>query len=330
MRRENNDSTPERKPGGISRLRWILSGALLFIAVTATVLWADAAPETPEPAAPQETSAGEADSDSTAPEAIRWDPPEHITPEGGVRNLLLAGQDRRPGEERGRADTILLCSLNENTNTITFVSLLRDTYVPIPGFQDDRINAAFALGGLELLTKTVERDFGVTLDGSFAVDFDGFTRVMSAAAPLELELSAAEADYMNLTGGWSLTEGMNYLDETQLLSYVRNRSVGQADFDRSQRQRKVIIAALQKLSAFPVTELFTLAERVLPYVETDLTDAKVLELVFVAVSRHMTAGESLRLPADGTYTDRTIRGMAVLVPDLAENSRLLRQYLYGE
>ena len=76
--------------------------------------------------------------------------------------------------------------------------------------------------------------------------------------------------------------------------------------------------------------MFTLAERTLPYVETDLPTAEVLDLVFVAASRHMTTGESLRLPADGAYSDRTIRGMAVLVPDLAENSLLLRQYLYGE
>ena len=233
MRRENNDSTPERKPGGISRLRWILSGVLLFIALTATVFWAYGSrgiPASPDPTAPPpESSAGEADPEITAPEEIRWDPPEHITPEGGVRNILLVGQDRRPGEERGRADSIVLCSLNENTNTLTLVSLLRDTYVPIPGYPDDRINAAFAFGGLELLTKTVEQDFGVTLNGSFAVDFDGFTRALAAAGPLELEITAAEAEYLNSAGGWSLTEGTNALDEMQLLSYVRSRSTGQGE-----------------------------------------------------------------------------------------------------
>ena len=326
--RINNDGKPDRRPFGRIPARWLLSGLLLFIAVAATLLWTAfgrSEPENPRPAVPPET-----ENLLPAPDSVHWEKPERVADDSAVRNLLLVGQDRRPGEERARADAIVLCSVNENSDTITLVSLLRDMYVPIPGHPDDRLNAAFALGGTELLRQTVEQALGVAVYGILAVDFDGFVSAVAAAAPLEIELTAEEAAYLNADGGWALQEGPALLDERQLLSYVRIRSVGQDDFRRSQRQRKVILTAFQKLRVLPVPELFNLAQGALSCISTDLDSAELLDLLFKAVTRHMTMTDGQYIPADGAFSEETIRGMAVLLPDLAENSRILRQTLYGK
>ncbi len=73
-----------------------------------------------------------------------------------------------------------------------------------------------------------------------------------------------------------------------------------------------------------------MAERELPQIVSDLSNTQVLELIFTAVSRRVGSWECLQFPAEGTYTREIIGGAEVLVPDLKENSRLLRQYLYGK
>jgi len=338
-RREETNMPGEAKRGKRSASRALpgILAALLFLAAAlgGFVFRELSLIRRPDPAAeptlPPAEESFEADPDSgedtILPEEIRWETPAPAAGKSELINILLIGQDRRPGEGRARSDSMILCSINKETDRITLVSLMRDMYVPIPGYSDNRINAAYAFGGMELLSQVIEQDLGLLPDGCVEVDFDGFLRVMAAAAPLEIELNAAEAGYLNAGTGSNLTEGIHPLNEEQLLTYARMRSVGRADYERTERQRRVLTAAFQKLRTRPITELFTMAEEVLPCITTNLDNTEILNLIFLVVSRHMTMGESRRIPADGTYTPQTIRGMSVLVPDLGENSRLLQEYI---
>ena len=319
--RENNSGRPEKRHGGRIPARWLISGLLLFAALTATAAWTaskrdpNRAGEGPRPPEQKE--------DTLTPGTIHWELPEKITVSTGIRNVLLVGLDRPPEEDNARADSILLCSLNEDNDVLTPVSILSDTLLPVPGYGEDCISAAYSLGGVELLVKTVEQDLGLAVYGCLAADPEETGRCAAAAAPLEVYLTAEEAEELNDWGEWDLTEGFCFLDAAQILRYTGG---GQSSVQRAQRQRRVMTAAFQKLSEKPVTELYTIAERELPQIDSDLSRAQVLELIFVAVGRHLRAAEGLQFPAEDTYTTAE---EGVLLPDLAENGRLLRQILYG-
>ena len=135
-----------------------------------------------------------AESGTAASEEPAWDGETEVIKDKKVKNFLLIGQDRREDEdEQQRSDSMIICSMNMRTRKITLVSLMRDMYVPIPGYQSNRINASYALGGMKLLDETIEKNFGIHIDGNVEVDFAGFIDSMSEIGGLEMELTQEEA-----------------------------------------------------------------------------------------------------------------------------------------
>ena len=112
----------------------------------------------------------------------------------GLINILLVGQDRRPNEGRQRSDAMILCSFNPETNRMSAISFLRDLYVQIPGYDDNRLNAAYAFGGFELIKETFNHNFGITVDGCLESDFEGFEKIIDAVGGVEIELTSEEAE----------------------------------------------------------------------------------------------------------------------------------------
>ena len=279
-----------------------------------------------EPIAPEQEDFepdDEAGEDTVTPDEVNWDEVKVVT-SPYVKNILLIGQDRRSGERRARSDSMIICSLNEKTGVITLVSLMRDMYVPIPGYSDNRINAAYAFGGMTLLNQVIKEDFGIVIDGNIEVDFEGFTKVIGMLAPLNIELKSYEAAYMNLP------EGVNALNADQLLTYARIRKVGNSDYERTDRQRRVLVTAFAKLQSLSVSEIYNVVNAALPCVTTDMSNLEIMGYVSTVIAKGVVIGESYRLPASGAYSDQVIRGMMVLVPDLPTNSRILQRYLYGD
>ena len=285
--------------------------------------------ETDEPQEPGGETQEQQPEPEIQPEEIVWETPEETPQEDHIRNILLIGQDRRPGEARARSDSMIICSINEDTKQIKLCSLMRDLYVPFPGaYSDNRINAAYAFGGMSLLDQLIREDFGITIDGNVEVDFDGFISAMNLIAPLEIELTDMEAWYLNQGSGWMLRTGVNALNAEQLLSYSRMRHVGNGDFERTERQRRVLNTAFNKVKTLSLPELYALADAVLPCITTDLSNAEIINYVYTVAVNRMSIAGNYRLPAEGTYYPQMIRGMSVLVPDLSANSALLKEYLY--
>ncbi len=285
-----------------------------------------------EPSA-QDFEADESDEpDTLLPEEVVWTTTEDVLDDTDIKNILLIGQDRREGQGRQRSDTMIICSINKRTGRITMVSLMRDLYVPIPGYADNRLNAAYAFGGMSLLDETIEQDFGVHIDGNVEVDFEGFIEVMTRVGYLDISLTQEEADYINAktVGESHLTAGVNSMNSQQVLTYARTRKIGNGDYERTERQRRVLRAAFNKMRECDLPTLYALAEDLLPCFTTDLSSSDIMGYIYNVVAGGMTLNdESYRLPADGTFTSERIRGMAVLVPDLEANSLILKQYLYG-
>lgn len=257
------------------------------------------------------------------PGDIIWDPGMDIMDEDLV-NILLVGQDRRPGQGRQRSDSMILCSYNPENNQLSMISFLRDLYVQIPGYSDNRLNSAYVFGGFPLLKETLYLNFGVTVDGCFEVDFNGFTGVIDSIGGVDISLSEAEAAIV----GGGATAGMNHLNGEQALTYARIRYID-SDFNRTARQRNVINSAIGKLRNCSVKQLMSLLDTVLPLITTDMSNMDITSLALrYAPSLPSIQVSSHYVPGEGCYQYAKIRGMSVLVPDLKKVRTALReQYL---
>lgn len=270
------------------------------------------------------------------PNDINWDPSSGLLETSdSIINILLIGQDRREGEGRQRSDAMILCTVNLQTKTLTMTSFMRDMYVQIPGYYDNRINTCYMLGGMSLLNECLEKNFGIDVDGNFEVDFGGFMEVIDLVGGVDMELTADEAAYLNRNGNWgvsntagtwNLKEGMNHLTGEQALAYSRIRYIGNGDFGRTDRQRKVLNELLEECNGMSIPELNDLLRQVLPLLTTDMSNAEILgyAMKLFPILTDLKVN-SLRIPADGAYSDASINGMSVLLPDLSDNRKVLSE-----
>ena len=264
----------------------------------------------------------EGDLDIQVPDGASIPNPSHII------NILLIGQDRRPGEVRTRSDSMILCTIDTQDKTLVLTSFLRDLYVDIPKWQgedyrDNRLNVCYALGGMGLLDAALKENFGVQVDHNLEVDFDGFKDVIEVFGGVTINLTAAEAKYL----GGGLKEGANHLNPSQTLEYARIRKID-SDFGRASRQRKVLMTLLADMSRLSNDQLTELFNRLLPLMTTDMTDGDITDyMVRILPIIPELEVTTQTIPAQGTYKNVSVRGMAVLVPDLEANREVLRNTL---
>ena len=262
-----------------------------------------------------------------APYEIILPTQEALETEANVINILLIGQDRQSGEVRARSDTILLCTLDTREKTLTMTSFLRDLYVAIPGYRSNRINAAYTAGGMALLDQTLETNFGITVDGNIAVDFQQFPQIIDLLGGVSLELRQDEADHINTATGSQLSAGTHLLNGSQALAYTRIRKLdADGDFSRTNRQRKLLEALLNSYRSTGTGQLLSLLEALLPMVTTDMTQ----EMLASVLTRCLPILPQLEvrtqyIPEEGTYSYRKIRGMSVLVADMDKARDLLKK-----
>ena len=247
----------------------------------------------------------------------------------GIVNILLIGQDRREGEETARSDSMILCTYHRKTGNVTMTSFLRDLYVPIPGHHSNRINAAYSEGGAALLDDTLRENFSLHIDGNIEVDFSQFAQIIDLLGGVELELREDEAAEINKETGSELAAGTQVLNGEQALTYARIRKLdADGDFSRTSRQRKVMNALVSRYRNMQWKELLPLMDQLLPLISTDMNYGKLVLLAMEIMPKLSGAQiTSQRIPADGTFSDEKIDGMAVLSADLEANRQLLRDTL---
>lgn len=261
---------------------------------------------------------------------LQWEQPEKVDPEEYIFNVLLLGQDRRPGETRARTDTMILITINTNTDTVTLTSFMRDLFVKIPGYYDNRLNVPYVFGGVELLYDTLELNFGIRPDRYVEVDFEGFEQIVDLVGGVEMYVSAGEAEFMNTYWTWGMTEGTHLLTGEQALAYARNRTTGgNGDFGRTERQRKVIAALIEKATELNLVEMNELLLTVSELVHTDMTSAELLSYAvrFYPVLSNLDEVNNVQIPyGDHFYAAWAEDIGAVIVPNLEVNSAIIAEY----
>lgn len=257
--------------------------------------------------------------------------------EGDVVNILLVGQDRR-GEARARSDSMILVTVNKTKNTITFTSFMRDSYVQIPGYKPNKLNAAFQYGGFSLLNETLWVNFGVRVDGNLEVDFNRFTQLIDLLGGVDISLTQKEVTYMT-NGGYKWTElvpGVNKLTGEQALAYSRIRYID-SDYRRAERQRTVLMSLLDEYKSKPWAEMIVLLEDILPLVTTNMEKSEIWSLARDVFP--MVVGATIntqQIPAHGTFKGGSVRvrenlkGWFQYDIDFAANRKILEGIFAGE
>jgi len=230
-------------------------------------------------------------------------------------NILLMGVDSRNSDdgEIPRSDTMLVASLDPVKKTIHLFSILRDTYVDIPGYGENRINSAITHGPNTAM-KTVSDLLGIPVQYYVYTDFQGFIKLVDAVGGIDFKVekdmhytSAADKHVYDI----DLKAGMQHLDGKTALQYVRFRHDATSDFTRTERQRAFLTAVGDKLkSTTSIMKLPDILEQINPYIDTNLSTDDLWKLASVAYDSKMSGSE--QLPPNDLLDEKHVGGAAVI------------------
>ena len=250
-------------------------------------------------------------------------------------NVLLVGVDARENEEASRSDTMMLVTLDKKNKQIKLTSFLRDSYVEIAGTNSwNKLNAAYFRGGVQTLSDTLELNFKVDIQYYAIVDFEIFQTIVDEIGGIRVDVTEKESYYTYHSGFVKVPVRIEagedvLLNGEQALWYSRIRYLD-SDFKRTERQRKVIKAIVDKASTMSLTKLYSLAEAIVPLVKTNMSTNQILSLGLTAFKNKMYQYPIIQhsIPADGTWSDKNVSGVgASLVMNMEENQALLHNFL---
>lgn len=266
-----------------------------------------------------------------------------VTFDKNVVNILLVGSDHGAIKgDNGRSDSIMIATINFKTKELKLTSMMRDMYVSIPGHGHDKLNSAYAYGGVELLYRTIAQNFGIKIDNYCVVDFATFEKVINKIGGVEISLEEKEAQYLNTTNYISKKKyrnvkvGKQTLNGNQALGYSRVRYVvskkyGDGDFGRTGRQRAVMQAALNKLLDQSITKIADIALDALSDVSTDMSASYLKKLVTNVVQMGTTEIDQMRVPLEETYKmGRAQNNMFVFFINFDANKAAMEYFMFDK
>ena len=287
------------------------------------------------------------EAETTAPMETADAPTTAAKPaEDPIVNIMIVGQQMREYEEAKLSDTMLLCTVNKETKTLTLTSFLRDTYVKLPNYKNhvcgmQRINVAYNLGwrwagdlgGMEMLDMLILENFGVEVDYNVEIDFNSFVQIVDHLGGVTVELNQDEVNYLNGADfSTKVHVGSNTLPGDIALEYVRIRKSNGSDSDihRTARQRNFVTQIINQVRSLSISELDKLIKEILPMVLTDMEDSDITRLMVELLPLLLELKiESNQIPAEGTYHGEWVQigGMdaAVLKCDVGANRKLLME-----
>lgn len=270
-----------------------------------------------------------------------------------ILNILVVGQSARDGEDARMADTMILATVNKETKTLTLSSFLRDTYLKLPDYKGhtcgkQRINVCYHLGwtwggtagAMEMMNQCLYNNFGIDVDYNIEVDFDAFIKVVDLIDGVEIDLTEAEAEYLNNDDLWvyyDFEPGVQRLDGMCALSYARMRKAeGDSDSDikRTSRQRLLIEAIIEKVRDQDFSVLQNIANEVLPMITTNMTNDDITTCIWEVLPLLPQLNiETGTCPVETTYWGEIVDiggyPASVLLFDEGHNRRLMMAITEG-
>ena len=271
-------------------------------------------------------------------------------------NILLLGVDQRVQGESCRSDTMIICSINTETSEVKLTSLMRDMAVEFDDLGTNngtyRLNAANYFGGPELTMKTINELLGLNIEKYVMVNFTGFTQICEALGGIEMDITEAEKEQINLNvwsqlqiaheNGWdesNLTATNEYLGDDeygenvhlngrQALAYARIRKID-SDWERTNRQRKVLVAMMDKMRGTNMLQLLQLGGSLMQYVETNMTLEEIISIADKVLNSGLEGAETMAVPVTDTYVQETRNNQSMFYDvDWTTNAREVQNFIY--
>lgn len=269
-----------------------------------------------------------------------------------VRNILIIGSDSRDSKNNGRTDSMILLSINSKSKEINMTSFMRDMYVEIKGLDSDgnpydswgKLNSAYVSGGAGLLMDTLEYNFDIKIDDYVYIDFFSFVDIVDALGGIELTVSDEEAKGMippmaeqnKIMGKAHGTDYLNHggtmvMNGNQALAYARLRYVGNADFQRTERQREVMSKIIEKALHSNPLVIDKFAKTTASNLTTNMSRADMFLLSYkLLFSLNYKTNSDLRVPPEGSYGYGNHDGQSTLDVDVEKCRDYLQNNLYRE
>ena len=243
-----------------------------------------------------------------------------------IRNIALLGIDAEDGQA-GRSDSIIILTIDTLHSKVKLTSIMRDSYVNIPGRGMDKINHAYAFGGPELSLRTINENFNLNIKEFASLDFTTLPRVIDTVGGIELTLTPEEVAIVNhdspsmakkigTTTSTLSGSGKLKLDGTQSLTYSRIRKIDN-DYERTQRQRNVLNAVFNKFKDTPPTEYLSLLDSIAPLIKTNINTGDMLNYGKMIYSINNKKLYEDRIPRDESGEGKNINGVYYLTFDIA-------------
>ncbi len=264
-----------------------------------------------------------------------------------ILNILLLGCDDPEGDEleRSRSDCMVIISIDTINKKIKMTSVWRDTYtkIEIPqtdyqqgGTSHEKLNASCFYGGPDLTEQTIEDMYKIRIDGWVQTTFSNFKKLIDAMGGIEVEVTEKENEYLVRTApvSWHGTSGKSVtLDGASALVYSRIRHLD-GDQQRTERQRKVLSAMIDKAGNMSSTELFKAIKAYLPYIKTNLSNDDIIGLGEKALFGGWKDFEITQMTAPKeedteSYWGGTYNGAWVWLVDVPKTAQEVQEFIYG-
>lgn len=260
-----------------------------------------------------------------------------------IINILLIGIEEFNSAKN--TDSMIIASINTKNNTLKFLSIMRDIYVDIRGYDNNKLNAVYSKGGIELLYDTMETTFGLEIDGYMLVNFESFEKIVDILNGVEVTLTKGEAAYLNKHNYISnpayrnVVVGTQKLNGNQALGYCRVRSVSTGtennDFGRTQRQRAVLKSMVDTLKAKNLLDLTNTINEIVSNVniKTDITKTDFKKYLEIGLGLKFNEIDNLRIPTDGSYVDQKVligksKQAVLILKDQLKTKEEIREFIY--
>jgi polyisoprenyl-teichoic acid--peptidoglycan teichoic acid transferase len=258
-----------------------------------------------------------------------------------VINIALFGLDTRDLNQRGRSDSIMILSIDTFNDKIKLSSIMRDSYVSIHGRGMDKVTHAYAYGGPLLAVRTLNENFDLDIRDYATVNFFSLEKIIDKLGGVPINVKQNEIFYINAhmkevadiqkTDYVEVTKaGLQTLNGKQAVAYARIRYTGNGDYERTDRQRRVLSALFDKINKAGVTKYPSLVATLLPHVETSLSKKDILNLGTEVLTSGIKTVEQERFPVNGYCSGKIINGGWFLVFDQDATKEQIRKFIYDD
>jgi LCP family protein required for cell wall assembly len=264
-----------------------------------------------------------------------------VKQDDGIINIAFFGVDRRHKDEASRSDALMILTVDKKHKKVKISSIMRDSYVNVDGYGMTKVTHAYAYGGPTLAIKTLNKNFDLNIKDYVTVDFFGFEKIIDSVGGVDINITPEELKYIN---GYieetsklenasipNVTNvGLQKVNGRQAVAYTRIRYTDGGDFERTQRQRTVLVAVLNKIKKTKPTNIAKVVSQLLPYTETSMTNTEILKSLTSISIVGIKDIDQQRFPLDSYCDGKMIAGVWYLVFDLDATKNQMHKYIFED